>query len=30
MSYPEPRYLGDTGKITGQYRLASQPPDLTY
>jgi hypothetical protein len=30
MSYPKPRYLGDTGEITGQYQPASQQPDLTY
>jgi mannose-6-phosphate isomerase-like protein (cupin superfamily) len=30
MSYPEPRYLGDTGEVSATYRPAGQAPDLTY
>lgn len=30
MTYPEPRYPGDTGEISATYRPASQPPELTY
>jgi mannose-6-phosphate isomerase-like protein (cupin superfamily) len=28
MSYPDPRYLGETGEITAAYRPASTPPEL--
>jgi len=28
MSYPDPRYLGDSGETTATVRLASTPPDL--
>ena len=30
MSYPEPRYAGEAGEISGTYRSADQPPDLAY
>jgi mannose-6-phosphate isomerase-like protein (cupin superfamily) len=30
MSYPPPRYLGDTGELTATYRPAGADPDLTY
>ena len=30
MSYPEPRYTGDTGEISARFRLAGQPPELPY
>jgi mannose-6-phosphate isomerase-like protein (cupin superfamily) len=30
MSYPPPRYLGDTGELTATYRPAGAEPDLTY
>ncbi len=29
MSYPAPGYLGDTGEVTGAFRPAGQPPELT-
>ncbi|MER7506281.1 cupin domain-containing protein [Nonomuraea pusilla] len=29
MSYPLPRYLGDTGEASGTFRPASTPPELT-
>jgi mannose-6-phosphate isomerase-like protein (cupin superfamily) len=28
MSYPQPRYLGDSGEISGRYRTVEQPPEL--
>ena len=28
MSYPEPRYLGDTGEVSGRLRRAGAPPEL--
>ncbi|MBA9002581.1 MULTISPECIES: cupin domain-containing protein [Thermomonospora] len=28
MSYPEPRYFGDTGEVSALYRPAAQPPEL--
>ncbi|WP_067180186.1 cupin domain-containing protein [Microtetraspora niveoalba] len=28
MSYPQPRYLGETGENSGVFRLGSTPPDL--
>jgi quercetin dioxygenase-like cupin family protein len=30
MSYPDPRYLGDTGEVSATYRSADAEPDLTY
>ncbi|HET9859011.1 MAG TPA: cupin domain-containing protein [Nocardioidaceae bacterium] len=30
MSYPEPRYHGDTGEASGTFRPADTPPDITY
>lgn len=30
MSYPEPRYLGDTGEVSAAFRPADRDPDLTY
>ena len=30
MSYPEPRYFGDTGQVSASLRRADQQPDLTY
>jgi mannose-6-phosphate isomerase-like protein (cupin superfamily) len=30
MSYPEPRYHGDTGETSARLRPADQAPDLTY
>jgi mannose-6-phosphate isomerase-like protein (cupin superfamily) len=30
MSYPPPRYHGDTGENSATYRPAGQPPELTY
>jgi mannose-6-phosphate isomerase-like protein (cupin superfamily) len=30
MSYPPPRYLGDTGELTATYRPAVVEPELTY
>jgi quercetin dioxygenase-like cupin family protein len=30
MSYPEPRYEGDTGLVNAILRPADQPPELTY
>jgi mannose-6-phosphate isomerase-like protein (cupin superfamily) len=30
MSYPPPRYLGDTGELTATYRPAGAEPELTY
>ena len=29
MSYPDPRYLGDSGELSAWYRPASTPPDLS-
>ena len=29
MSYPPPRYLGETGEATARFRPAGAPPDLT-
>lgn len=29
MSYPEPRYHGESGEISAVYRLADQKPELT-
>jgi mannose-6-phosphate isomerase-like protein (cupin superfamily) len=29
MSYPEPRYFGETGEVTGRYRPAAREPELT-
>ena len=28
MSYPDPRYFGETGEINARFRLADTPPDL--
>lgn len=28
MSYPPPRYLGETGEVTARYRRADEPPEL--
>jgi mannose-6-phosphate isomerase-like protein (cupin superfamily) len=28
MSYPDPKYLGDTGEISARYRTAAQEPEL--
>lgn len=30
MTYPEPRYLGDTGEINATYRPVSSDPDYVY
>src|ERR1700679_3314382 len=30
MSYPEPRYTGDTGEVSAPFRRASQPAELRY
>ncbi len=30
MTYPEPRYLGDTGEITATYLPHGAPPDIAY
>ncbi len=30
MSYPEPRYFGDTGEVSASYRPRGQGPELTY
>ena len=30
MSYPEPRYTGDTGEVSATFRRASQPAELRY
>ena len=30
MSYPEPRYLGDTGELSATYRPNGHDPDLVY
>lgn len=30
MTYPEPRYLRETGEISATYRPVSHPPELTY
>ena len=30
MTYPEPRYLGETGEISATYRPADHEPELTY
>jgi len=30
MTYPDPRYLGDTGEATATYRSNDSPPDLVY
>ena len=30
MSYPEPRYLGDSGETTATYRPAGREPDIAY
>ncbi len=30
MTYPEPRYLGDTGEISSSYRPADHDPEVTY
>lgn len=30
MTYPEPRYLGDTGEITATYLPHGAPPDISY
>lgn len=30
MSYPEPRYFGDTGEISATYRPAGHEPELVY
>ncbi|RJL19501.1 cupin domain-containing protein [Bailinhaonella thermotolerans] len=30
MSYPEPRYLGESGEVSAVYRPAGSPPELTY
>lgn len=29
MSYPEPRYLGDSGEVSAVHRLSEQEPELT-
>ncbi len=29
MSYPSPRYLGDSGEVSGTFRSADHPPELT-
>src|SRR5688572_5680316 len=30
MSYPPPRYAGDTGEVTATYRPADHEPELVY
>jgi hypothetical protein len=30
MSYPEPRYRGDSGELSAWLRRADHPPELTY
>jgi quercetin dioxygenase-like cupin family protein len=30
MSYPDPRYLGETGEVSARLRPGDAPPDLTY
>ena len=30
MTYPDPRYLGDTGEATASYRPADHTPELTF
>ncbi|MFI7450121.1 cupin domain-containing protein [Nonomuraea sp. NPDC049714] len=30
MSYPPPRYEGDTGEVSAVFRAHTQPPDLSY
>ena len=30
MTYPDPRYVGDTGEATASYRPSDAPPDLVY
>jgi len=30
VSYPEPRYLGDSGETTATYRPAGREPDIAY
>ena len=30
MSYPEPRYLGDSGEASATYRPNAAPPNITY
>ena len=30
MSYPEPRYLGESGETSASFRPADQPPELVY
>jgi mannose-6-phosphate isomerase-like protein (cupin superfamily) len=30
MSYPEPKYFGDTGEINAYFRPAGHPPELVY
>ncbi len=30
MSYPEPRYTGDSGEVSASYRAGDSAPDLTY
>jgi quercetin dioxygenase-like cupin family protein len=30
LSYPEPRYFGDTGEVDSAFRPNDTPPDLTY
>ena len=30
MSYPEPRYLGETGEVSAAFRRADHEPELTY
>jgi mannose-6-phosphate isomerase-like protein (cupin superfamily) len=30
MSYPEPKYFGDTGEINAHFRPAGHPPELVY
>jgi hypothetical protein len=30
MSYPEPRYFGETGEVSATFRLAGAQPEITY
>ena len=30
MSYPPPRYLGESGEVSGSFRRVDSPPDLRY
>lgn len=30
MSYPEPRYFGETGEVSATYRPTGTPPEITY